>query len=53
MAWAYTRYATDPAVKELEAGARTASRGLWVESAPLDLRRRTTSTGPLDAGTQA
>jgi endonuclease YncB( thermonuclease family) len=34
MAWAYTRYVTDPEVKELEAGARAASRGLWADPAP-------------------
>jgi endonuclease YncB( thermonuclease family) len=44
MAWAYTRYVTDPAVKELEAGARAATRGLWVDptpTAPWDWRRPT------------
>jgi endonuclease YncB( thermonuclease family) len=29
LAWAFTRYLTDPAIAELEAGARAASAGLW------------------------
>jgi micrococcal nuclease len=44
MAWAYTRYVTDSAVKDLEASARAASRGLWVDptpTAPWDWRRPT------------
>jgi endonuclease YncB( thermonuclease family) len=35
MAWAYTGYVTDPAVKGLEASARIAPRGLWVDPAPM------------------
>ena len=34
MAWAFTRYQTDPEIKRLEEGARAARVGLWRDSAP-------------------
>ena len=35
MAWVYIRYATDPRLRELEADARRAKRGLWVDPNPV------------------
>lgn len=35
MAWVYIRYATDPHLRELEADARRAKRGLWVDPNPV------------------
>lgn len=35
MAWAFTRYLTDPAVKALEIEAREAHRGLWADAEPV------------------
>ena len=35
MAWAYTKYLTDPAVAEAEKSARTENRGLWSDAAPV------------------
>lgn len=35
MAWAYTKYLTDPEVKVQEAAARAAGAGLWVDQAPV------------------
>ena len=35
MAWVYTQYATDPRLRELEADARRAKRGLWVDPDPV------------------
>lgn len=34
MAWAYTKYLTDPAIKRLELDARAARVGLWVDADP-------------------
>ena len=34
-AWAYTKYLTDPSIKELENDARFAKRGLWTEANPV------------------
>lgn len=31
MAWAYTKYLTDPSIKDAEAQARAAKRGLWAD----------------------
>lgn len=45
MAWAYTRYLTDPRIPSLEAEARAARRGLWVAAepvAPWEWRRQAT-----------
>ncbi|HCP6903043.1 TPA: thermonuclease family protein [Escherichia coli] len=43
MAWAYRQYVTDRSLIQLEAQARTARRGLWVDPAPVEpwLFRRT------------
>lgn len=35
MAWAFTRYLTDPAIKQAEDEARTARTGLWVDPDPM------------------
>ena len=35
MAWAYTKYLTDPAIKSGEEEARAAGRGLWSDTAPV------------------
>lgn len=35
MAWAYTRYLTDPAIRELEASARSNRAGLWSDVEPM------------------
>jgi len=35
MAWAYTKYLKDPAIKALEVDARGAHRGLWADAAPV------------------
>jgi len=35
MAWAFTRYLTDPAIRGLEARAKAERVGLWVDSAPV------------------
>lgn len=35
MAWAFTRYLTDPTVKTLEDEARQAHRGLWGDAHPV------------------
>lgn len=35
MAWAYTRYLTDPEIKRLELAARAAGVGLWAEPNPV------------------
>lgn len=43
MAWAYTRYLTDPEIKRLEQAARAAAAGLWKEPKPVppwEWRRR-------------
>lgn len=43
MAWAYTRYLTDPSIAQLEQQARAARAGLWADSSPIppwDWRRR-------------
>ena len=43
MAWAFTRYLTDPEIKRLETAARTARLGLWrddQQTAPWDWRKR-------------
>lgn len=43
MAWAYTRFLTDPEIKRLEESARAAGLGLWADPAPVppwDWRRR-------------
>lgn len=34
MAWAYTKYLTDPAIKRAEEDAQGARRGLWQDAAP-------------------
>lgn len=34
MAWAFTKYLTDPAIKQAEEDARAASAGLWADSGP-------------------
>lgn len=43
MAWAYTRYLTDPAIARAEQAAREARAGLWADSDPVPpwLFRRT------------
>lgn len=43
MAWAYRQYVTDRSLIQLEAQARAARRGLWVDPAPVEpwLFRRT------------
>lgn len=43
MAWAYTRYLTDPEIARLEQAARAARVGLWSDASPVppwDWRRR-------------
>lgn len=35
MAWAYTRYLTDPEIKRLEDAARAAGVGLWADPMPI------------------
>jgi len=35
MAWAFTRYLTDPAIARLEGEARAERRGLWIDAEPL------------------
>jgi len=35
MAWAFTRYLTDPGLRDLKAEARSAGRGLWADAQPL------------------
>lgn len=35
MAWAYTRYLTDPEIRRLEDAARSARTGLWSDPAPI------------------
>ena len=35
MAWAFTRYLTDPAIADLEAEARAGKVGLWADAAPV------------------
>jgi endonuclease YncB( thermonuclease family) len=35
MAWAFTKYLKDPAVKSAESQARALSRGLWTDPAPV------------------
>lgn len=35
MAWAYTRYLTDPSIQASEAEARAGERGLWSDPAPV------------------
>jgi endonuclease YncB( thermonuclease family) len=35
LAWAYTRYLTDPSIAQLERGARAAHRGLWSDAEPM------------------
>lgn len=43
MAWAYTKYLTDPAIAQEQQGARAAHVGLWIEQEPVppwDWRRR-------------
>lgn len=35
MAWAYTRYLTDPSIAQLEQQARAARVGLWADSSPI------------------
>ena len=35
MAWAFTRYLTDPSIRDLEAEARAARRGLWADAQPV------------------
>lgn len=35
MAWAYTKYLTDPEVKVQEVAARSAAVGLWSDTAPV------------------
>ncbi|WP_240788747.1 thermonuclease family protein [Ramlibacter henchirensis] len=35
MAWAFTRYLTDPEIKRLEEGARASRAGLWDDPEPL------------------
>ena len=36
MAWAYTKYLTDPEINRLEAAARQARVGLWSSPAPVE-----------------
>ena len=52
MAWAYTKYLTDPTIKALEAQAMAAKAGLWVDPSPIppwDWRKtRSGSTLPFD-----
>lgn len=36
MAWAYTKYLTDPEIERLEAAARQAGVGLWSDPAPIE-----------------
>lgn len=35
MAWAYTKYLTDPSIQQLELDARAAKVGLWADSDPI------------------
>lgn len=35
MAWAYTKYLTDPEIKRLELQAQSSGIGLWVDQAPV------------------
>lgn len=35
LAWAYTKYLTDPAISQLEQRARAAHRGLWADTEPV------------------
>lgn len=35
MAWAFTKYLTDPAIKTLETDARAGHRGLWSDPSPV------------------
>lgn len=52
MAWAYTKYLTDPTIKVLEAEAMAAKVGLWIDPYPIppwDWRKaRPGSTLPFD-----
>ncbi|NPC57843.1 thermonuclease family protein [Caenimonas soli] len=36
MAWAFTKYLTDPEIKRLEVAARAAGVGLWSDAAPIE-----------------
>jgi endonuclease YncB( thermonuclease family) len=50
MAWAFTRHLTDPMIPRLEAQAKAAHEGLWVDAkpiAPWEWRRRSASGSPL------
>lgn len=35
MAWAFTRYLTDPTIKSMENDAKSAGRGLWADPTPV------------------
>jgi len=35
MAWAFTKYLTDPTIRQLEDEARRTHRGLWADAAPV------------------
>ena len=35
MAWAFTKYLTDPQIKAIEMGARAERRGLWADREPV------------------
>jgi micrococcal nuclease len=35
MAWAFTRYLTDPSIKSIENDAKSAGRGLWADPTPM------------------
>lgn len=54
LAWAYTKYLTDPSMQRLEIEAREANRGLWAEAgetvAPWEWRRRRAMPSKQDGG---
>lgn len=49
MAWAFIKYLTDPAIKQVESEARAAGTGLWVDHDPIspwDWRRSASTAHP-------
>jgi micrococcal nuclease len=53
MAWAYTKYQTDPAFPQFERQARAAHVGLWADRAPVppwDYRHTSLAAGPDASG---
>lgn len=55
MAWAYTQYLTDPAIKSAEGAARAGRAGLWADTAPVApwawrQETKTATVQPVQAG---